>query len=103
MQTVTGRIIDGTTAKPIESVRITLVGDTLAPLTVRTDARGRFSLTALVPTGRYSIQMSAPGYVSFDDNRTNFDANTEDHDVGDLALRRVAKQEDFEADQPDDR
>jgi Carboxypeptidase regulatory-like domain len=100
MQTVTGRILDGATGHPIESAKITLAGDTHTALTVRTDAKGMFSITALVPIGRYSLKIETPGYVSFDDNRTNFVAGWGDHNVGDLALRPIPNQEDFEGKEP---
>ena len=61
---ISGRVVDADTATPLRNARVAAVpeqGDEPDP--VLTDADGRFRIVSL-PSGRYSLVASKPGYVS---------------------------------------
>jgi hypothetical protein len=87
MKTVTGRVLNGVSGTPLSSAKVLLTGDTISAVAVRTDEKGNFACTALLPGGHYSIGMNVPGFAPFNDQRADFIAGTEDQDVGVFELR----------------
>jgi beta-lactamase regulating signal transducer with metallopeptidase domain/thiol-disulfide isomerase/thioredoxin len=102
MRTVTGRVVDAITGKPIRGAQLWLRGADLgladdaayhvvAPA-VQSGADGRFSIPSLIPSaGKHYVDAYASGYASFNGPRTQFVAADKDHDVGDLRLERRLK------------
>ena len=90
-QTVSGRIIDGTTNKPLDFVNVTLykIGSDVPQTGGLSDTNGKFELTA--PEGEYTFKATFIGYTEFSKNIT-LSASKPRIRLGSITLNEDAKQ-----------